>query len=142
MDSFSGYNLIKMSPYDMENITFITPWGTYCYKVMSFGLKNAGATYQCAMVTLFNDMIHKEIEVYMDNMISKSRTEDDHLEHLRKLFSRLRKFKLRLNPANCTFGVRYGKLLGFIVSQKGIKIDLDKVRAIQDKLPPRTKKEV
>lgn len=114
MDGFSGYDHIKMSPKDMEKT--ITPWGTYCYKVMSFGLKNAGATYQHAMVTLFLDMIHEEIEVYVDDMIGKSRTEEDHLVNLRKLFVRLRKFKLRLNPAKFTFGVRSGKLVGFIVS--------------------------
>ena len=89
MDGFSGYNQINMSPDDMEKTTFITPWGTYYYKVILFGLKNAEATYQCVMVTLFHDMIHEEIEVYVDDMISKSRTEDDHLKHLRKLFSRL-----------------------------------------------------
>jgi hypothetical protein len=115
MDGFSGYNQIKMAPEDMKT-TFITPWGTFCYKVMPFGLKIAGATYQRAMVTLFHDMIHKEIEVYVDDMIAKSQEEDEHLVHLSKLFARLRKFKLRLNPNKCTFGVRSGKLLGFIVS--------------------------
>ena len=84
----------------MEKTTFITPWGTYYYKVMPFGLKNAGATYQRVMVNLFHDMIHKEIEVYVEDMISKSKTEDDHLDHLIKLFVRIRKFKLRLNRAN------------------------------------------
>jgi len=130
MDGFSGYNQIKMAPEDIEKTTFITPWGTFCYKVMSFGLKNAGATYQRAIVTLFYDMIHKEIEVYVDDMIAKSRSEEEHLVNLRKLFERLRKLKLRLNPAKCTFGVRSRKLLGFIVSQRGIEVDLDKVRAI------------
>ena len=70
MDGFSGYNQIKMAPEDMEKTTFTTPWGTFCYKVMPFGLKNAGATYQRAMVTLFHDMIHKEVEVYVDDMIA------------------------------------------------------------------------
>lgn len=68
------------------------------------------------MVTLFHDMIHKEIEVYVDYMIAKSKIEDEHLDHLRELFSRLRKFKMWLNPVKCTFGIRSGKLLGFIVS--------------------------
>ena len=95
---------------------------------MPFGLKNAGATYQQAMVTLFHDMIHKEIDVYVDDMIMKSQTEEEHLVHLQKLFDRLRKFRLRLNPNKCTFGVRSGKLLGFIVSQRGIEVDPDKVR--------------
>lgn len=107
---------------------------------MSFRLKNAGATYQRAMVTLFHDMIHKEIEVYVDDMISKSQTEEVHLVHLKKLFERLREFKLRLNPNKCTFGVRSGKLLGFIVCQKGIEVDPDKVKAIQNMPPPQTEK--
>src|ERR1051325_9804870 len=89
MDGFSGYNQIKMAPEDMEKTTFVTQWGTFCYKVMSFGLKNAGATYQRAMVALFHDMIHHEIEVYVDDMIARSQTEEEHLDHLRKLFDRL-----------------------------------------------------
>lgn len=68
------------------------------------------------MVTLFHDMINREIEVYADDMIAKSQTEKEHLISLEKLFERLRKFKLMLNPNKCTFGVRSGKLLGFIVS--------------------------
>ncbi|XP_039014758.1 uncharacterized protein LOC120144864, partial [Hibiscus syriacus] len=142
MDGFSGYNQIKMNPEDMEKTTFITMWGTFCYKVMPFGLKNAGATYQRAMVTLFHDMMHKEIEVYVDDMIAKSKTEEEHIQNLRKLFQRLRKYQLKLNPAKCTFGVNSGKLLGFVVSKKGIEIDPDKVKAIQDLPPPNTKKEV
>ena len=142
MDGFSGYNQIKMAPEDMEKTTFITPWGTYCYKVMPFGLKNAGATYQRAMTTLFHDMMHKEIEVYVDDMIAKSQTEEEHLVNLQKLFDRLVKFKLRLNPNKCTFGVRSGKLLGFIVSEKGIEVDPAKVKAIQEMPEPRTEKQV
>ena len=72
MDEFSGYNQIRMAPEDMEKTTFLTMWRTFCYKVMPFGLKNVGATYQRAMVTLFHDMMHKEIEVYVDDMIAKS----------------------------------------------------------------------
>ncbi|XP_022632809.1 uncharacterized protein LOC106780655 [Vigna radiata var. radiata] len=142
MDGFSGYNQIKMVPEDMEKTTFITLWGTFCYKVMPFGLKNVGATYQRAMVALFHDMMHKEIEVYVDDMIAKSESEEEHIFNLRKLFERLRKFKLRLNPAKCTFGVKSGKLLGFIVSQRGIEVDPDKVRAIAEMPAPRTEKEV
>ncbi|KAG8481593.1 hypothetical protein CXB51_026544 [Gossypium anomalum] len=142
MDGFSGYNQIKMHPEDMDKTTFITLWGTFCYKVMPFGLKNAGATYQRAMVNLFHDMMHKDIEVYVDDMIAKSRTEKKHIEVLRRLFLRLRKFQLKLNPAKCTFGARSGKLLGFIVSEKGIEVDSDKVRAIRELPPPRSQKEV
>ncbi|KAG8475773.1 hypothetical protein CXB51_032553 [Gossypium anomalum] len=119
MDGFSGYNQIKMHPDDMEKTTFVTMWGTFCYKVMPLGLKNAGATYQ----------------------ISESH-ENEHVQVLRKLFLRLRKFQLKLNPAKCTFEARSRKLLGFVVSEKGIEIYPDKVRAIQELPPPRTQKEV
>ncbi|XP_039056854.1 LOW QUALITY PROTEIN: uncharacterized protein LOC120199967, partial [Hibiscus syriacus] len=142
MDGFSGYNQIKMNPEDMEKMTFVTMWGTFCYKVMPFGLKNAGATYQRAMVTLFHDMMHKEIEVYVDDMIVKAKTEEEHIGNLRKLFKRLRRCQLKLNPNKCTFGVTSGKLLGFVVSRKGIEIDPDKVKAIQNLPPPQTQKEV
>ncbi|KAK8505875.1 hypothetical protein V6N12_042899 [Hibiscus sabdariffa] len=94
------------------------------------------------MVTLFHDMMHKEIEVYVDDMIAKTQTEEEHLQNLRKPFLRLRKYRLRLNPAKCTFAVTSGKLLGFIVSKKGIEVDPDKVKAIQDLSPPQTQKEV
>ena len=120
MDGFSGYNQIKMAPEDMEKTTFVTQWGTFCYKVMPFGLKNAGATYQRAMVSLFHDMIHHDIKVYVDDMIAMYQTEEEHLDHLQKLFDKLKKYKLRLNPNKFTFIVRSGKLLCFVVSGKGI----------------------
>ena len=69
MDRFFGYSQILMAPEDMEKTSFITEWGTYCYKVMSFGLKNALATYQRVVITLFHDMMHRDIEVYVDDMI-------------------------------------------------------------------------
>ena len=142
MDGFSGYKQINMAPEDMEKATFITLQGTFCYKVMSFGLKNAGATYQRAMVALFHDMMHKEIEVYVDDMIAKSRTEEEHLVNLQKLFGRLRKYRLRLNPRKCTFEVKSGKLLGFVFSQRGIEVDPDKVKVILEMPETRTEKKV
>ncbi|RDY10765.1 hypothetical protein CR513_04655, partial [Mucuna pruriens] len=142
MDEFLGYNQIMMLPEDQEKMTFITLWGTFCYKVMSFGLKNAGATYQRAMVTLFHDMMHKEVEVYMDDMIAKSKTLEQHIEDLRKLFLRLCKYKLWLNPTKCTFGVKTSKLLGFVVNEDGIEVDLDKVKAIREIPVPKSELEV
>jgi len=126
---------------DKKKTSFVTPWGMYCYRVMPFGLKNAGATYQRAMVTLFHDMMHKEIEVYVDDMIAKSKDEENHITALKKLFERLRKYQLKLNPAKCTFGVKSGKLLGFVVSNNGIEVDPNKVKAIQamSLLKPRKK---
>ena len=118
MDGFSGYNQIKMAPKDMEKTFIIIPWGTYCYKVMPFGLKNAGATYQCAATTLLHDLIHKEVEVSVDDMIVKSKDREGHILALQKFFERIQFYKLRLNPKKCTFGVTYEKLLGFMVSQR------------------------
>lgn len=105
MDGFSGYNHFKMTPKDMEKTTFNTPWGTFYYKAMPFGLRNAGATYQRVTVTLFHDMKHKDIEVYINDMISKSMSKEDHMNHFQKLSERLRKSRLQLNPAKCIFGV-------------------------------------
>ena len=127
IDGFLGCNQIKMAEKDKAKTMFTTHWGTYAYNVMPFSLKNAGATYQRAMITLFHDMMHKEIEVYLDDMIAKSRTPSDYLIDLRKLFKHLVKYKLRLNCNKCVFGASLGKLLSFIVSQRGIEVDLAKV---------------
>jgi hypothetical protein len=94
------------------------------------------------MVTLFHDMMHKEIKVYVDDMIAKSKKGEDHVEVLRKLFERLRKYELRLNPAKCSFEVKSGKLLGFVVSDRGIEVDPDKIRVIQSMSSPKMEKEV
>ncbi|WRX23660.1 Reverse transcriptase domain - like 10 [Theobroma cacao] len=96
-------------------------------KVMPFGLKNAGATYQQAMMTLFHDMMHKKVEVYVDDMIVKARKTEDHTTNLERLFKRLREFQLRLNPAKCTFGVTSKKLLDFVINKRGTEVDPDKL---------------
>ncbi|KAJ9691124.1 hypothetical protein PVL29_013344 [Vitis rotundifolia] len=142
MDGFSGYSQILMAPEDMEKTSFITEWSTYCYRVMPFGLKNVGATYQRAATTLFHDMMHRDVEVYVDDMIVKSRDRPDHLAALERFFERIRQFRLRLNPKKCTFGVTSGKLLGYMVSERGIEVDPDKIRAILDMPAPRTEREV
>ena len=142
MDGFSGYNQILMAPEDMEKTSFITEWGTYCYRVMPFGLKNAGATYQRAATTLFHDMMHRDVEVYVDDMIVKSQGGADHLAALQRFFERIRQFRLRLNPKKCSFGVTSGKLLGHIVSERGIEVDPEKTKAILDMPAPRTEKEI
>ena len=89
MDGFFGYNQILMALEDMEKTSFITEWGTYCYRVMPFGLKNAGATYQRAATSLFHDMMHKDVEVYVEDMIVKSRDRADHLAALQRFFKRI-----------------------------------------------------
>ena len=104
MDRFLGYNQIIMAVMDKIKTTFIIEWGTYCYKVMPFVLKNAGATYQRAMITLFHDMMHKEVEVYVDDMMVKSEIREGHFEALDKFLARLEKYILRLNPKKCLWG--------------------------------------
>ena len=95
MDGFFRYNQIRMASEDREKTTFVTMWGTFCYKVMPFGLKNVRITYQRTMVTLFHDMMHKRIEVYVDDLIAKSRKDESHIENLQNLFERLKKFQDR-----------------------------------------------
>ncbi|XP_070054563.1 uncharacterized protein [Nicotiana tomentosiformis] len=142
VDCYAGYHQILMDEEDGEKTTFITLWGTYCYRVISFGLKNAGETYMRAMTTIFHDMIHKEIEVYVDDVIINSKKQSDHVGDLRRFFQRLRRYNLKLNPAKCAFGVPSGKRLGFIVSRRGIELDPSKIKAIQELPPPKNKTEV
>ncbi|XP_015072578.1 uncharacterized protein LOC107016701 [Solanum pennellii] len=123
LDCYVGYHQIIMDDEDAEKTSIITPWGPYCYRVMPFGLKNAGATYMRAMTTTFHDM-------------------SNHVKDLRRFFERLRMYNLKLNPAKCVFGVPLGKLLGFIVSRRGIELDPSKIKAIQELPPPKNKTEV
>ena len=109
---------------------------------MPFGLKNASATYQHVATTLLLDLIHKEVEVYVDDMIVKSKDHEGHIPTLRKFFEGIQFYKLRLNPKKCTFGVTSRKLLGFIVSQRGIEVNPDKIKAIVEMKPPKTEKEI
>ena len=109
---------------------------------MPFGLKNAGATYQRLMNKMFAQQIGRNVQVYLDNMPVKSRREEDHLEDLRKTFDTLRSYNMKLNPGKCSFGVTAGKFLGFMVSQRGIEANSDKIRAIMEMTPLRNVKEV
>ena len=127
-----------MSSKDAAKIAFRTPIGNFYYTVMPFGLKNADATYQRAMTAIFHDMMHKEIEDYMGDIVVKTKTRGDHLAILRKVFERCRLYKLRMNPLKCAFGVTAGKFLGFLVLQRGIDVDPNKVQAITTMKPPAT----
>ena len=116
MDAFSGYNQIRMCEDDQEKTSFVTSQGLFCYKVMPFGLKNAGATYQRLMNKMFARQIGRNVQVYVDDMLVKSRREEDHLADLKETFDTLRSFNMKLNPEKCAFGVTAGKFLGFMVS--------------------------
>nr|CAN79632.1 hypothetical protein VITISV_038058 [Vitis vinifera] len=142
LDAFSEYHQIPMSPDDEEKTAFITPHGLYCYKVMPFGLKNAGATYQRLMTKIFKPLIGHTVEVYIDDIVVKSKTREQHVLHLQEVFHLLRKYGMKLNPSKCAFGVSADKFLGFMVSQRGIEVSPDQVKAVMETPPPRNKKEL
>ena len=142
MDAFSGYNQISMDPDDQEKTSFVTAQGTYCYQVMPFGLKNAGATYQRLINRMFQKQIGATMEVYIDDMLVKSTKSDLHIAHLSEAFQILRNYNMKLNPAKCAFGVSAGKFLGFIVNHRGIEVNPDKIRAVLDMPSPSRIKEV
>ena len=122
MDGFSRYNQIKKASRDMTKTTFTNEWGIYCYTIMPFGLKNAGEIYQRMATTLLHDIIHNKVEVYVDDMIMK--------------------YRLRLNLQKCTFRVIVRKLLGFLVSDKGIEVHPSKIKDKLKMPPPKNEKEI
>ena len=123
LDGVLGCNQVLVIPEDQLKTTFTTPWGTFMYVKMPFGLMNAGATFQRAMDIAFSDEIGHFIVIYLDDIIVYSKTEEEHLEHLRKVFEECRRFGLSLNPKKTVFGLQEGKLLRHIISEKGIRID-------------------
>ncbi|XXG88875.1 hypothetical protein AAC387_Pa12g1022 [Persea americana] len=142
LDAYRGYHQIPLFVPDQEKTTFITPRGTYCYKVMPFGLKNAGATYQRLVTKMFQAQLGKTVEVYIDDMVVKSRESQDHLADLRQTFSILRQFQLKINASKCAFSVGSGKFLGSLVTRKGIEANPDQIMAIQELQSPTSTKQV
>ena len=116
MDAYSGYNQIPLYVPDQEHTSFITDCRLYCYKVTPFGLKNAKVTYQRLVNMMFKEKIGKTMEVYVDDMLVKSKIASDHVVHLPSTFNILRKYRMKLNPLKCTSGVASGKFLGFMVN--------------------------
>ncbi|KAL0358136.1 UNVERIFIED_CONTAM: Retrovirus-related Pol polyprotein from transposon opus [Sesamum calycinum] len=115
MDASQGYHQIMLAPEDHKRISFITLDGTFCYVAMSFGLKNAGATYQRLVDKIFRSQLCRNMEVYVDDMLVKSKEARSHVEDLQETFAVLRKYRLKLNLGKCTFEVNGGHLLGFMV---------------------------
>ena len=142
MDAFSGYNQIMMHPDDREKTAFITDRGIYCYKVMPFGLKNAGATYQRLVNKMFAERLGATMEVYIDDMLVKSQKATDHIDHLKDCFFILNKYGMKLNPTKYTFGVTSGEFLGYIVTQRGIEANPKQITAILDLPSPKSSREV
>jgi hypothetical protein len=133
-----------MAPEDIHKTAFRVPGavGLFKYVVMTFGLKNAGATYQRAMNHIFHDLIGNLVEIYIDDVVVRSASVEGHLDDLRQVLERTRKFGLRMNPKKCAFGVSAGQFLGFLVHERGIEIGLKSQEAVRTMVPPTTKKEL
>ena len=127
---------------DQENTSFITSQGLFCYKVISFSLKNAGVTYQRLVNHMFRPEIGRNMKVYVDDILVKSIDEEKHLDDLQETFDTLRQYNMKLNLSKCAFGVLSGKYLGFMVSHRGIEANPDKIQAILNIEPLRNIKEV
>ena len=140
LDAFQGYHQIPLALGDQEKTTFVTPIGNYHYKVMPFSLKNAGSTYQKMMTRMFEPQLGKSIEVYIDDMVVKSKVVSEHMRDLEVIFDILRKHKLCLIASKCSFGVGSGKFLGYMVTHRGIEVSPNQIKAIHNMQPPRNPK--
>ncbi|GAA0170895.1 hypothetical protein LIER_25057 [Lithospermum erythrorhizon] len=128
--SHEALTFMDGSSRDEELKAFRTPKGMYCYKVMLGGLKDAGATYQRAMQKVFDDILHKNVECYVEDLVVKSLKRANHPQNLRMVFERLRQNQLKMNLLKCAFGVASGKFLCFVVRRHGIEIEHEKIDAI------------
>ena len=132
LDAFQGYHQRPLTLDDQEKTVFVTPVGNYHYKVMPFGLKNAGSTYQRMMTKMFEPRLGRNVEVYIDDMIVKSKLVSEHVGDLTSIFEILKEHKLRLNASKCSFGMGSGKFLGYMVTHRGIKVNPDQIKAINN----------
>jgi hypothetical protein len=142
LNCYSGYHQIALHPDDEDKMAFITPHDIYCYKVMTFGLTNDGATYQKAIQKCLTSQIRKNVKAYVDDAVVKTTKEDKLIVDLTETFANLREFQWKLNPTKCVFGVPSGLLLGFMVGHRGIKANPAKVDAIRKMAKPSNEKDV
>jgi hypothetical protein len=142
LDGYLGYNQISIMEEDKKKTTFTTPWGTFMYEKMPFGLMNAGATFQRAMDIAFIGEKDRFTVIYLDDITVFSTSDEEHLQHLKQTFKKCRRYGISLNPKKSHFSMEEGKLLGHIVSPEGIKIDPERVKAIQQIDIPRNKKSI
>ncbi|GJU62271.1 reverse transcriptase domain-containing protein [Tanacetum coccineum] len=142
LDAYKGYHQICMAKEDEEKTSFHTEQGTFCYEKMSFGLKNAGATYQRLMDNVFASRLGRNIEIYVDGMIIKRKNEGNLISDIAKTFDTLCKANMKLNLKKFTFRVEVGQFLGYMITNEGIQANLEKVHAIINMASPRTLREV
>ncbi|KAL0295142.1 UNVERIFIED_CONTAM: hypothetical protein Sradi_6850200 [Sesamum radiatum] len=134
MDASQGYHQIM--PALEDHRSFINLDGTFCYVTMPFGLKNAAATYQRLVDKIFRPQLGRKMEVYVDDMLVKSKDSHQHVKDLEETFAVFRMYRLKLNPRKCAFGVSGGRFLEFMVTQRGIKAKTAKIKSILDMGPP------
>nr|ABA98749.1 retrotransposon protein, putative, Ty3-gypsy subclass [Oryza sativa Japonica Group] len=136
LDCYSGYHQIRLKESDCLKTSFITHFRAYCYITMPFELKNEGATYQRMIQRCFSTQIGRNVEAYVDDVVVKTKQKDDLITDLEETFASIRAFRMKLNPEKCIFGVPSGKLLGFMVSHRGIQANPEKINVILNmKLP-------
>jgi hypothetical protein len=142
LDAYSGYHQISMAKEDEEKTTFITPFGVFCYTKMPLGLISTSNTYQCEIQGALGDQIGWNVAAYVDDAAIKTKTGDTLIDDLRETFNNLRRHRLKLNSEKCIFGIPSGKLLGFLVSGRGIETNPEKIKAIENMKSPTRLKEV
>lgn len=120
LNAYKGYHQIRMAKEDEEKTSFHTEQGTFCYVKMSFGLKNVGATYQRLMDNVLSNQPGRNIEVYVDDMVIKSKNENYLISDIAETFNTLNKANMKLNPKKYTFWVETGQFLGYVITNKGI----------------------
>jgi ribonuclease HI len=142
LDCFSGYHQIYMKEEDKASTGFITPFGTYCFIRMPEGLKNAGSTFSRLTKKVLESQVGRNIFTYVDDIVATSKNKEDHLADLAEMFANMRDARLRLNPEKCVFGVRQGKILGYLVLHRRIEANPTKIQAIINMTPPQSAKDV
>jgi hypothetical protein len=142
IDAYSGFHQIKMAKVDRKHTAFVTVDGLYCYVVMPYRLLNALPTFAHAMNITLGDLVRDIVEVYVDDIVVKTRESNSLLENLAQVFDKLCATSMKLNPKKCVFGVSAGKLLGFLVSHRGIEANPDKIWAIEAMRRPARLKDV
>jgi hypothetical protein len=142
LDCFSAYHQIYIKEQDKASTSFITPFDIYCIVRMPEGLKNAGSTFYRLTKRVLESQVGRNIFTYVDNIVVASRNKEDHLADLAETFGNMRDARLLLNPEKCVFGVRQGKILGYLVLHRGIEANPTKIQAILNMAPPQSTRDV
>jgi hypothetical protein len=142
LDGFNGYNQIKIAPQDQDKTTFSSPWGTFAYRVLPFGLCNAPTTFQRAVLGIFSDMLNDSMEIFMDDFTPYGVSFQEELENLEKVLKICIQAQLSLSTEKCHMMMSEGIVLGHFISSQGIQVDPSKIQVIKDLPTPKTQTEV